>query len=70
MEFELTELRMVDTNGMAEITMSVLPPGHHSVDALLRAMGQIVGVTQIRAGLHPLLTGRFRKYIFHGRSIE
>jgi hypothetical protein len=54
MEFGLTELHMVDTNGMAEITMSVLPPEHHSVDALLRSIGQIVGVTQIRAGAHIL----------------
>jgi hypothetical protein len=49
MEFELIELRMVNTSGMAEITMSVLPLGHHSVDALLRSIGQIVGITQIRA---------------------
>jgi hypothetical protein len=54
MEFELAELRMVDTNGMAEITMSVLPPGHHSVDALLRSIGQIFGVTQIRLAGHIL----------------
>jgi hypothetical protein len=54
MEFELAELRMVDTNGVAEITMSVLPPGHHSVDALLRSIGQIFGVTQIRLAGHIL----------------
>ena len=54
MEFELTELRMVDTDGMAEITISVLSPAHHSVDALLRSIGQIVGVSQIRAGGHIL----------------
>ena len=49
MEFELTELRMMNASGMAEITMSVLPLGHHSVDVLLRSIGQIVGVIQIRA---------------------
>ena len=49
MEFELTELRTVKASGMVEITMSVLPLGHHSVDALLRSIGQIVGVAQIRA---------------------
>ena len=54
MEFGLTELRMVNMSGMAEITMSVLPSGHHSVDALLRSIGQIVGVTQIPAGGHIL----------------
>jgi acetolactate synthase regulatory subunit len=48
MEFELTELRMVSTSGMAEVTMSFSPLGHHSVDALLHSIGQIVGVSQIR----------------------
>jgi acetolactate synthase regulatory subunit len=48
MEFELTELRMVNRSGMAEVTMSLSPLGHHSVDALLRSIGQIVGVAQIR----------------------
>jgi acetolactate synthase regulatory subunit len=47
MEFELTEFRMVNTSGTAEITMSCLPLGHHSIHALLRSIGQIVGVTQV-----------------------
>ena len=47
-EFELTEFRMVNTSGEAEIDMSFLPLGQHSADALLRSIGQIVGVTQIR----------------------
>ena len=48
MEFELTQLRIVNTSGEVEIDMSFLPLGHHSIDALLRNIGQIVGVTQIR----------------------
>jgi acetolactate synthase regulatory subunit len=47
MEFELTELRMVKTSGMAEITISFVPLGHHSASALLRCIGQVVGVTQV-----------------------
>jgi acetolactate synthase regulatory subunit len=48
MEFELMELRLVNASGKAEIDMSFLPRGHHSVDALLRSIQQIVGVTRVR----------------------
>jgi hypothetical protein len=57
MEFELTELRLVNTNGLAEITISLRPLGRHSVDELLRSIGQIVGVSLIRPdalGLHDI----------------
>jgi hypothetical protein len=48
MEFELTGLHFVDTDGLAEITVSLRPLGRHSVDELLRSIGQIVGVSLIR----------------------
>jgi hypothetical protein len=47
MEFELAELRVVNTNGTAEIAISFLPVGRHSVDALLIRIGQVVGITQV-----------------------
>ena len=49
MEFELTELCLVNTNGMAEITVSFRRLGRHSPDELLRGIGQIVGVSLTRA---------------------
>jgi hypothetical protein len=55
MEFELTGLHLVDTGGLAEITVLLRPLGRHSVDELLRSIGQIVGVSLIRPdalGLH------------------
>jgi len=48
MEFELTGLHLVNTNGLAEITISLQPLGRHSVDEVLRSIGQIVGVSLIR----------------------
>jgi hypothetical protein len=47
MELELSELRVVNRRGTAEITMSLLPLGRHSGDALLCRLWRVVGVTRI-----------------------
>ena len=47
MGFVLKELRLSVRDGVAEIVLSFASNGHHAVDALLRRLACLVGVTRL-----------------------